>query len=100
MKTSDANTAGSMSASSAERRRFAHQSRKWNSTQNPKFLTEFPEEHAANLEWMRKDAEEQRRIQDAQTQESKLQEHAQLAAKNRRDSSGIRKWVMIGVIGA
>jgi hypothetical protein len=98
MKTSDAITAGSISATPAERRRFAQISRRWNSTQNPKFLTEFPDEHAANLGWLRKEEEESQE----ERQESHgrtAQDEIQQSLKNRKDTSGTRKWVMIGVIG-
>lgn len=105
MKTSDQITAGSMTATPAERRRYAENSRKWNSTQNPKFVSEFPDEHAANLEWIKKGEEEQKRLeqerlrqQQQQNQHSKWQGETQ-PRDNMRDASGMRKWVMIGVIG-
>jgi hypothetical protein len=91
-----------MAATSAERVLYAAKSRKWNSTQNNKFATEFSTEHAANLEWVRKTEEEavRKRAEEeakggAGQQEQPKKE--QQVAKRKREGSG--KWWIIGVVG-
>jgi len=91
-----------MSATTAERVIYAAKSRKWNSTQNPKFPTEFPDEHAANLEWIRKAEEEAARqhLQHVQAEILKSQTRNSSTGDARaKKESGTRKWIMIGVIG-
>ena len=102
-----------MAATSAERVLYASKSRKWNSSQCPKFLTEFPAEHAANLEWIRQAeaAAAQRRAE----QETKVREDARrtaeedgeaasaaaaLGGKKRGKDGGRGKWIILGVLGA
>jgi len=96
-----------MAATSAERVLYASKSRKWNSTQCPKFLTEFPTEHAANLEWIQnaENAAAQRRAE----QEIRAREEAQRgrggegdrAGRNQKGGkdSGRGKWIVLGVVG-
>jgi hypothetical protein len=102
-----------MAATSAERVLYASKSRKWNSTQCPKFLTEFSAEHAANLDWIRQTeaAAAQRRAE----QETKVREDARrmaeeegeaaaaaaaLGGKRKRGKDGGRgKWIVLGVVG-
>jgi hypothetical protein len=100
IQTSDANTAGSMSATAAERVLHASKSRKWNSTQNNKFPNEFPAEHAANLEWIKKTEEEtaRRRAEDELVGLRERSATQREAAKRRSDGFG--KWIVFGVIGA
>ena len=92
-----------MAATSAERVLYATKSRKWNSTQNNKFPTEFPTEHAANLEWVRKTEEEEAARRRAEEEargrrgQIELAEKKQDLAKRNRDGSG--KWWIIGVVG-
>ena len=90
-----------MAATSAERVVYAAKSRKWNSTQNNKFPAEFPTEHAANLEWIRKTEEEasaRRRVDEEllAQENSRLRRTGQRTAKKRSDGRG--KWIILGVI--
>jgi hypothetical protein len=94
-----------MTATSAERILYASKSRKWNSTQNNKFPTEFPTEHAENLEFIRK-AEEEAVQQWAEEQlrlwvsASKGQMSVAKAVHGvKRGLSGTGKWIIFGVIG-
>src|SRR5579859_6195254 len=106
-QTSDANTAGSMAATSAERVLYAAKSRKWNSTQNNKFPIEFPTEHAANLEWIRKAeeeatrrrAEEEVRGNERQMELERMQQHKRREGNKQKGDGGTGKWFLVGVVG-
>jgi hypothetical protein len=91
-----------MAATSAERVLYAAKSRKWNSTQNNKFATEFPTEHAENLEWVRKTEEEAARKRAEEEAKGRAGPKEQPkkereVAKRKREGSG--KWWIIGVVG-
>ena len=96
-----------MAATSAERVLYASKSRKWNSTQCPKFITEFAIEHAANLDWIR-ETENSATLRRAEL-ESKAREDAQRArAEGERMTGGGKKggkdvgrgkWIVLGVVG-
>jgi hypothetical protein len=92
-----------MAATSAERVLYAAKSRKWNSTQNNKFPSEFPTEHAANLEWVKKTEEEaaarKRTEEEARERRGQIEPAGKIqdGAKRNRDGSG--KWWIIGVVG-
>ena len=91
-----------MAATTAERIVYAAKSRKWNSTQNNKFPVEFPAEHAANLEWIKKAGEEAARRQTEEEsrvrdEQQKIERDARQVAKRKSDSAG--KWILIGIIG-
>src|SRR5271154_6751040 len=90
-----------MAATSAERVLYAAKSRKWNSTQNNKFATDFPTEHAVNLEWVRKTDEEaaRKRVEEEAKGRAGHQEQPkkEQVAKRKREGSG--KWWIIGVVG-
>lgn len=106
-QTSDANTAGSMAATSAERILYAAKSRKWNSTQNNKFPVEFPTEHAANLEWIRKTeeeaarrrADEEERGMERQVEVERMLQHKQREGNKRKGDGRSGKWILVGVVG-
>jgi len=91
-----------MSATSQERVLYAAKSRQWNSTQCPKFRTEFPEEHAKNLEWIRQTEQENaRRHADEQAREQEQRQRKALVGKDgRRKERLMSKWIVIGLIGA
>jgi glutamate synthase domain-containing protein 3 len=88
-----------MVTTAPERVIYASKSRKWNSTQAAKFPVEFPEEHAANLEWIKK-MEQEAMSRDAermagQTASGKaMQAHG---GTGRKDGRG--KWIFVGIIG-
>ena len=103
VQTSDANTAGSMSATAAERIIYAQKSRKWNSTQNPKFLVEFAEQHAANLEWI-KQADEMTARKRAEEELKAKEERATKEQTARQHELGKKaafrgKWIILGAVG-
>lgn len=90
-----------MAATSAERAVYASKSRKWNSTQNNKFPTEFPSEHADNLEWIKKTDEEAARNRaedDIQRKGHQTKELEQRGKQKKSDGRG--KWIIIGIVGA
>ena len=80
---------------------YAAKSRKWNSTQNNKFPIEFPSEHAANLEWIRKTDEEaarNRAEEEVQRIGYQTKELEQRGKQKKSDGKG--KWMIIGILGA
>ena len=96
-----------MAATSAERIVYASKSRKWNSTQNNKFPTEFPSEHAENLEWIRKTEEEtaRKRAEEelralGESQNKGHKTKGQELRKKQKRSEGAAKWIIIGIVGA
>jgi hypothetical protein len=98
-----------MTATAAERVVYASKSRKWNSTQNTKFPSEFPTEHAGNLEWIKKTEEEaakrrldeQNRSMSATTTAGRSQTVVAKAVHGvKKGSSGRGKWIILGIIGA
>jgi hypothetical protein len=96
-----------MAATSAERVLYAAKSRKWNSTQNNKFHIEFPTEHAANLEWIKKTeeeavrrrAEEELRGNERQMELERMQQYKQQEGNKRKGDGGSGKWLLVGVVG-
>ena len=102
-----------MAATSAERVLYAAKSRKWNSTQNNKFPTEFPTEHDANLDWIRKAEEDaarrradeelrgiQRQAEQDKMHQIQQQQAGQRGNKVKRDGKGgTGKWIIVGVVG-
>jgi hypothetical protein len=100
-----------MAATSAERVLYAAKSRKWNSTQHNKFPIEFPVEHAANLEWIRKTEEEAARkraeeelrgIENKAEQERNALQQQQLQGARGGKARGegfAGKWIVVGVVG-
>ena len=95
-----------MTATSAERVVYASKSRKWNSTQNNKFPTEFATEHAENLEWIKKAEEEaaRRRLEEQARPKGLSSGKSQTTVAKavhgvKRGSSGRGKWIILGVIG-
>src|SRR5271170_4060566 len=98
-----------MAATPTERVLYASKSRKWNSTQCQKFLTEFPTEHAANLDWIRETetAAAQRRVE----QETRGRDDARRIAaegeaaaaagmgKTGEKNRGRGKWIALGIVG-
>ena len=93
-----------MTATSAERILYASRSRKWNSTQCPKFLTEFPAEHAANLEWIGE--AETTAVRQRIEQENKAREESQariadgaVAMRQKERNAGRGKWILLGALG-
>ena len=90
-----------MTATAQERVLYAAKSRQWNSIQCPKFLTEFPEEHAKNLEWIRQTEQENARRQaDEHAREQKQRQRKALIKDGRRKEGLVSKWIVIGLIGA
>ena len=89
-----------MSATPAEREMYAAKSRKWNSLHNNKFPLEFPAEHAANLEWIKKQ-EEQAALQQGEGElNGTVLQGTKAREDSRKRSDGIGKWILLGVIGA
>jgi len=83
-----------------ERVLYASKSRKWNSTLSPKFPTEFPDEHAANLEWIKKTEQEAvQRENGLQMAEQAVSAGGQQihGGRARKDNRG--KWIVAGIIG-
>jgi len=95
-----------MTATSAERIVFASKSRKWNSTQNNKFPTEFASEHTENLDWIRKTEEEaaRKRAEEELRAREELQRKGNKtkgleSSANQKKSDGRGKWIFIGIVG-
>ena len=97
-----------MAATSSERVLYAAKSRKWNSTQNNKFPSEFPTEHTANIEWIKKTEEENaRRVEEeGRAREELLRNGGELQRKdgetggrNRKRGEGRGKWIILGIVG-
>jgi len=93
-----------MAATTAERVVYASKSRKWNSRQCLKFATEFPVEHAGNIEWIRKADEElaRRRIEEearAKETEAARKEEARGRGTIKAKGDGRGKWIVVGIIG-
>lgn len=92
-----------MVATSAERVLYAQKSKKWNSAQNYKFPIEFPAEHAANLEWIKKTEEEEaarRRVEEELRARGELPSGRNVRQEaGKRGSDGRGKWIVIGVVG-
>lgn len=96
-----------MAATSVERATYAAKSRKWNSTQNNKFPTEFPAEHAVNIEWIRKTEEEaarKRAEEELRAGEELLRKGYKTKGQEQRGrqkkSDGKAKWIILGIVGA
>ena len=96
-----------MAATSAERIVYASKSRKWNSTQNNKFPTEFPSEHAENLEWIRKTEEQaarKRAEEELRAREELQRKGYKTKGQDQRGKQkkwdGMGKWIIIGIVAA
>lgn len=90
-----------MAATSSERVLYAAKSRKWNSTQNNKFPSEFPTEHTANIEWIKKTEEENaRRVEEeGRAREELLRNGGELQRKDGETGGGIGREVRGGGSG-
>ena len=94
-----------MAATSSERILYASKSRKWNSTQNYKFPTEFPTEHAENLKWIRKTEEASARTRAHEdlihaTEKSQQDANGEIGRnEQQKKSDGKGKWIIIWIVG-